>query len=500
MAPPMKGISMLTIRVITTFLFMNFLCSGISADSKPTQLSLRNDPEVESALRLIATWLDAERAYKQIPGLSVSVVHDQDIVWSDGFGNANREQQVKATAKTIYSICSISKLFTSIGVMQIRDKGQLDLRDSPNQYLPWFDIKQTYPDRAPITIRGILTHSSGLPRESDFPYWTGPNFEFPSREQIMESVGKQQTLYPGDTYWQYSNLGLTLAGMMIAEVSGQTYDAYVTEHILDPLGLSDTQPELPRAHWGERLAIGYSGLQRNGKRMKLPFFQTRGIAPAAGFSSTVEDLAAFAAWQFRLLETGDEEVLRANTLREMHRVHWLDPDWKIAWGLGFRVSRNGDTTFVGHGGHCPGYRTQLQLQTDSKIAVIVMANVSGFNVEQYTEQIFEIVEPAITRALKSNDGRSFLDPSLDVYTGTYSRVPSWGLETAILHWNGGLAMLSLPSNDPLEVLEELHRTDKHRFRRVREDGQLGEEILFELDTDGSVTAFRRHSNVSFKLD
>ena len=81
MAPPMKGISMLTIRVITTFLFMNFLCSGISADSKPTQLSLRNDPEVESALRLIATWLDAERAYKQIPGLSVSVVHDQDIVW-----------------------------------------------------------------------------------------------------------------------------------------------------------------------------------------------------------------------------------------------------------------------------------------------------------------------------------------------------------------------------------------------------------------------------------
>ena len=484
---------------ITAALFVGLVGAATPTGQEPTKASLRDDPGVESALRLVATWLDAERAYKQVPGLSVGIVHDQNIVWSHGFGYADRERQVEATAKTIYSICSISKLFTSIAVMQIRDQGRLDLGDSPNQHLPWFDIEQTYPDHAPITIRGMLTHSSGLPRESDFPYWSGPDFEFPSREQIIERVGRQQTLYPGDTYFQYSNLGFTLAGMIVAEVSGQPYDAYVTTHILDPLGLSDTRPELPRALWGERLATGYGALERDGRRTKLPFFQARGIAPAAGFSSTVDDLAAFASWQFRLLEHGGEKVLHANTLREMHRVHWLNPDWETAWGLGFSVSRSGDTTFVGHGGSCPGYQTHLRLQTKSKIATIVMANASGVNVGRYTARAFEIVEPAITRALESDDGGKPLDPALDDYTGTYSAQP-WGGEIAVLHWQGGLAMLSLPSNDPLEALQKLRQTEGHRFRRVRDDGELAEEVVFELDADGAVTGFRRNSNVRRKID
>ena len=486
-------------RAIIAVLFVSLVVTATPTGQEPTRVSLRSDPGVESALRLVATWLDAERAYKQVPGLSVGIVHDQEIVWSHGFGYADRERRVEATAKTLYSICSISKLFTSIGVMQLRDQGRLTLGDSPSRHLPWFDIEQTYPDRAPVTIRGMLTHSSGLPRESDFPYWSGLDFEFPTREQIMERVGRQQTLYPGDTYFQYPNLGLTLAGMIVAEVSGQPYDAYVTKNILEPLGLSDTKPDLPRALWGDRLATGYGAVQRDGTRAKLPFFQARGIAPAAGFSSTVDDLAAFASWQFRLLENGGEDVLHANTLREMHRVHWLDPDWETAWRLGFSVSRDGDTTFVGHGGSCPGYQTHLRLQTDSKIATIVMANASGVDVGQYTARAFQIVEPAITEALKPENGKKPLAPSLDKYTGTYSAQP-WGGEIAVLHWKNSLAMLSLPSDDPVEGLLELRQTEAHRFHRVRDDGELGEEVVFEMDASGTVTGFRRNSNVRPKID
>ena len=315
----------------------------------------------------------------------------------------------------------------------------------------------------------------------------------------MERVGRQQTLYPGDTYFQYSNLGLTLAGMIVAEVSGQPYDAYVTKSILQPLGLADTRPDLPRALWGDRLATGYGALQRDGTRAKLPFFQARGIAPAAGFSSTVDDLATFASWQFRLLENGGEDVLRANTLREMHRVHWLDPDWETAWGLGFSVSRDGDTTFVGHGGSCPGHQTHLRLQTDSKIATVVMANASGVDVGQYTARAFQIAEPAITEALKPDNRRKPLAPSLDKYTGTYSAQP-WGGEIAVLHWKNSLAMLSLPTDDPVEGLQELRQTEAHQFHRVRDDGELGEEVVFEMDASGTVTGFRRNSNVRPKID
>ena len=461
--------------------------------------SIADHPRVAQALGLLAAWIDAERAYKQIPGVSVGVVHDQDLIWSGGFGYSDRESQRPATPKTIYSICSISKLFTSIGVMQLRDQGHLSLTDSPEQHLPWFAIEQTYPARAPITIHGILTHSSGLPRESDFPYWTAPDFEFPTRDQVMERVARQETLYPADTYYQYSNLGLTLAGMIVAQVSGRPYDDYVAENILVPLGLADTRPEMPQDLWGGRLATGYGALRRDGTRKKVPFFQAKGIAPAAGYSSTVEDLAKFAAWQFRLLEKGGNEILNANTLREMHRVHWLDPDWETAWGLGFAVSRSGEKTFVGHGGSCPGYRTHLRMQPTSKIATIYMANASSVNVGLYTQRAFEIVAPAISEALESPDEPKAIDSALRMYTGTYSREP-WGGEIAVVAWKGGLAMVSFPTDDPLEALQELKHIEGNRFRRIRNDKQLGEEIVFQLDETDTVTVLRRHSNRYPKVD
>src|SRR5512145_2345174 len=88
---------------------------------------LREHPRVREALALVATWADAKRAYEGIPGVSMAVVHDQELLWSQGFGLANRDGDVPATPQTIYSICSISKLFTSIAVLQLRDAGKLRL-------------------------------------------------------------------------------------------------------------------------------------------------------------------------------------------------------------------------------------------------------------------------------------------------------------------------------------------------------------------------------------
>src|SRR5207248_1196925 len=127
-----------------------------------------------------------------------------------------------------------------------------------------------------ITIEGLLTHSSGLPRESDYPYWTGPEFNFPTREQIKERIASQETLYPAETYFQYSNLGLTLAGEVITSVSGEPYATYVTKRILTPLGMKSTTPEIPEKERGGKLATGYSSLRRDGTRVRVTFFMARG--------------------------------------------------------------------------------------------------------------------------------------------------------------------------------------------------------------------------------
>lgn len=460
--------------------------------SAPAQ-RLSDDPRVAQALRLMQTWLEAQRAYQHVPGVSVAFVRDQQVLFSGGYGYADVSRQKPATASTIYSICSISKLFTSVATLQLRDAGKLRLDDPVAKHLPWFNIKQTYPEREEITVEGLLTHASGLPRESEWPYWTGPDFPFPTHEQIVARLGQQETLYPAEQYFQYSNLGLSLAGEIVAAESGMPYADYVTRNILVPLGLTSTTPEMPEAERGKRLAVGYGKLGRGTERAPLAFFQARGIAPAAGYASTAEDLARFAMWQFKQLTTNGYDVLKANTLREMQRPHFVDPSWNTTYGLGFAVWRSGDKTFVGHGGSCPGYQTYLLIKPDERIATVSMTNAVDGPARQLAQRMYDIVAPAIMAASKDTLFKpKAVDPAIVAVTGTYEG--TFGGETAVLPWDGSVATIGLPSDDPMRSLTKWRRTDTHTYRRVRDDGELGETMRFEIGADGKAAAYWIFSN------
>jgi CubicO group peptidase (beta-lactamase class C family) len=342
----------------------------------------------------------------------------------------------------------------------------------------------------------MLTHSSGLPREADFPYWTEASF--PPREKVIEHLSRQETLYPASTYYQYSNLALTMAGEVVTQVSGRPYAEYVQRHILDPLGMDDTSPEIPEKHKGGQLATGYGSFRRDGTRSTVHFYTVNGIAPAAGYASTVEDLAKFASWQFRLLEHGDDEVLATNTLREMQRVHFLDPGWRTTRGIGFSIWRSDDKTFVGHGGSCPGYRTQLLLRPQEQFAAIFMTNAQGVNTGLYTRTAYELVAPAIAEALESPGEGKADDAELRKYTGRYER--PLGGESQVIVWQGKLATLSLPTENPLNSLTKLKHVGEHRFRRIRDDEELGEEITFEIGDDGNVVRMWRNNQYQTKVN
>ena len=448
----------------------------------------KRPPSRAEAVAMAKAWLDAQRAYEEVPGMSYAVVQDQETVMSGGSGFADPATRRPATADTLYSICSVSKLFTSIAVMQLRDEGKLALNDPVARHLPWFTIPAGA-DEGTVTLENMLTHSSGLPRESDHPYWSG-KFEFPTREQVRERVAAQRMLYPSDTYFQYSNLGLTLAGEIVSAVSGRPYDEVVRERILTPLRMTATTTDIPT---DKPMAVGHSATRRDGTRARLPLFTARGIAPAAGFASTASDLAKFAAWQSRVLESGGDSVLRARTLREMHRVHFVDPDFETFWGLGFAIRRRGDKTFVGHSGSCPGYRTEFLLKPDEKIGVAVLANASGTAVGDYAHVLYQIVSAA-----KTGDAVS-APPSLAPYLGSYDNFP-WSGETIFVSWGGELAAIDLPTMDPMKGLDRYRKSGPHEFRRVRKDGSLGETITFEVGPNGRATSYRVHSNVWPRLE
>ena len=448
---------------------------------------------LSDALRYIDAWLEAQREYDRLPAISVGIVKDQELIWSKAYGSADLKKKTPATTDTQFSICSITKLFTSIAIMQLYEQGKLRLDDSLSTLLPERQVQQQFDDSGPITIRGLLTHSSGLPREADFPYWSAPDFKFPTREELHAKLNGQQTLYPASTYFQYSNLGMTLLGEVVEKISGTPYEVYVEENILKPLRLRNTHARLSRELWGTKLATGYSSLNRQGVRDVVPLFDTQGIQPAAGYASTVEDLAQFASWQFRLLANGGKEVLHAATLRNMQRVHWVDPDWKIHWGLGFAVFQQNGKTLTGHWGSCPGYRSLIVMEPEEKLAFIVLINTME-NPWRYASEMRNIL-------LKGGKERTkqTVDVDLEAYTGLYNPQP-WGSEKKVLTWYGNLAILDLPSNNPLEDMTLLQHVEGDTFRRIRRNDRLGEEVVFERDEKtGQVIKMWSQSNYVMKV-
>jgi CubicO group peptidase (beta-lactamase class C family) len=460
---------------------------------------MAQDPKAASeraeALRVVDAWLDGQQAFQHIPAVSAGVVVGDELVWAKGYGTIDAQHTVAASPKTIYSICSISKLFTSVALMQQYDAGKVRLDEPITNYLPWAKLKPQNEDSGPITVRGILSHSAGLPRESDYPYWSAPDFAFPTQAQIRAKIAEQMALYPAERYYQYSNLGLTLAGEIVEAVAGQPYAKVAQANVLDPLGLRDTRPYFRNDLYGKQMAVGFSALKRDGTRDLLKPFDTKGIAPAAGYTSTVEDLAKFASWQFRLLRTGKTDLLKPSTLYEMQRVQFIDPSWKTSRGLGFVVSHQGDKTYVGHSGVCPGYRTQLSMRNADQVGVIVLMNAME-NLGQEVEGIYAILD--------KHKGYAFKDPApasgvkLEEFAGRYSEQP-FSSEALISSWAGGLVLLGLPSEKPADDMEFLKPKGGDVFRRVRGDGSEAEEITFQRDALGKVTGFVHFSNPTRKM-
>ncbi len=474
-------------------ILITVLVSGVATGQEPAQ-SIASDPRIEDALAAWTVWVENDLGESGVPAASYSFVFRDELLASGGIGLADPAAGAKADADTLYSICSISKLFTSIAVMQLRDAGKLRLDDDLGTYVPWFaSLTDVFPDDEPISIRRVLTHSAGLPRESDSPYWV-PDFDFPTTEQIRERLPSQQTLYPSGRYFQYSNLGMALLGEVVAAQAGRPWAEVVQEDILAPLGMSETFTSVPEAAATGRLAAGFAARRGSPARERLGLFDVEGIGPAAGMASSANDLATFARWQLRLRADGGNQVLRAATLREMQRVHWVDPDWETTWGLGFSVVKRDDTTWVRHGGACPGYYTEFAILPKEELGIVVLTNAIRSNHTLYARKAAAVLAPAIKAASKDPADRPERDPELDRYVGVYDSV--WG-RNGIVRWKDSLAVVWLENRaiDPDDWIAPLKHVDGHVFRRVRsDDNSLGEEWVFAVDEDGQVLSVTVHSN------
>lgn len=454
---------------------------------------LEEHRQVRDSITLLDLWIQEQMAYQQIPGLAMGVVYDQEMIWSKGYGVEDLESKDPVTPATLFRLGSVTKLFTATAILQLRDQSKLRLDDPVIQHLPGFELQSTFEDAPEITLRHLLTHTAGLPREAAFPYWT--THEFPTTEEVIAAVRQQSAIYPPDKTYKYSNLGMALLGEVIVAASGQSYAEYIQQHIFEPLGMVNSVV-VPADEDRRKMATAYMRRQADGSRAVMEYYETRGMAPAANIVSTVDDMARFAALhQSAAPESGNGEVVKASTLYEMQRSHWVYSSWTGGRGLGFGISRRNDKTLVSHGGWIGGNRTHFLLVPDENLAIVVMVNADDASPYLFSYQALDLVGEAIAESTATAPAERRIDPAWQEYLGVYT--DPWGWEYQVMILDEGLVLYSHnypPEEDATEGLTRLEPVGGDSFKMS--DGEL---VVFERGDQGGVERIRRRYDYLYPI-
>lgn len=438
---------------------------------------------------------------ERLPGLMVGIVIDQDLAWSQGFGTRDLATGEPADCHTLHRVASITKTLTTTAILQLRDRRLLALDDPLTAHLPEFSQARVVEgSHDQVTLRRLLTHRSGLVTETPLPTWTSS--EFPSREQILAALPETEIVLPADHAFKYSNLAFGLLGEVIARISGQSYFEYVRQHILEPLGMTNSVYELTD-DTRQSMAIGYSPELFRDETTPATYVSLGGVAACGGLHSSVDDLARWIALQFRTRPQDDtaDAVLAPTTLDEFHQPQYSELDWSAAQCLGWRSLRVGNNVYHGHGGGIFGFSSQVLFSKQHRIGAIALANLWPYPmIQSVTVQILERLlgnpdppplspPPAgpnahpITRPCVPSD-----DDPTSLLAGLYVADP--GVPVHIESRGGRLQLVLSPLWPyPLHAGGVLEPTDKALVFRVRGGRGAGELAIFESGENRSPTQF-----------
>ncbi len=477
----MKAIRIRLAVVAASMVTATILLAAQRASPDTLGSSLADHPKLRARIEILDSWIAERVANHDQPGLSIGIVYDRELIWAKGYGFADLERKTPATTATIYRIGSISKVFTAIAVMQLRDADLLRLDDPVSEYLPWFQVQNSFPNARTITIRDLLTHTSGLP--FDIPGVNWNEFSGPPLEEIIASFPDVEAIFPAGEHRYYSNFGFWVAGQIVTAVSGEPFAEYVDTHVLAPLGMKATDLAPEPSTVG--LAVGYGARSPGNERKVWAFTDTTFITPAGDGASSVENMVRLVSLFMIEGESGTSRVLQQSTLREMQGFARDGFRSARAPGLGLFVRRINDQLRIGHGGDGGGFVASFTVAPANKFGVIVLTNSDDGEPWEYRNQAFQVVGPGVREAIETPGSTAVERPQWERYVGKYR----WeNVKVDVLLLDGQLTKLDPGSEDPWESRVRLAPEGQHTFRMLEVDSRYGEQMHFVLDADGKVTA------------
>ena len=304
-----------------------------------------------------------------VAGAVVSVVRNGELLLAKGYGFSDNDKRTPVDpARTMFRIGSVSKLFTWTAVMQLVEQGKLDLDADVNRYID-FAIPATYPQ--PITLRHLLTHTPGF-EDRGIGLFSGKN----EPRSTWLPANLPARVRPPGTFSAYSNYGTTLAGYIVERASGMSWEEYVDNNILQPLGMTGTTAREPPPDALQASMSG--GYKWDGNELDAQDFEIVGSsAPAGSVSATATDMARFMIAHLQGGQLGGARILADSTARLMHSRAFSHDDRLNGFALGFYEKSSHGLRIIGHGGDTQWFHTDMALIPAESLGVFVSYNSAG---------------------------------------------------------------------------------------------------------------------------
>jgi CubicO group peptidase (beta-lactamase class C family) len=383
------SIRIIMIVLLVASLTLTSLCTG--KVTKPEDIALGDYTPV---IDYVSKKLNKAVGDELIPSAVIALINEDEVIWQEAIGYADLESQSPATTDMVYRMGSISKTFTAMAIMQLAEKGLIDIDAPITQYLPDIQFKNEFAQPEDVSIRHIMAHRAGFVRDStrttEAMGSADRDVDRLSLEEIVEEMKDRQMSYPVGYRYKYSNIGITVLGRIIEVVTGQDYVSYMQQNVLTPIGMNDSA-FLSNPDIKEKLVEGY--LLKKGDFIKMSQYDISDI-PAGNLYSTIEDMTDYVRFILREgMTTDGKQLIKAETLSSMFEDNYSDPKDPTKVGTCWHLYQfdSGDKVAM-HNGGIAGFATYMHVMPERKLGAVLLTNgFSRYNGDELLTEALELM-------------------------------------------------------------------------------------------------------------
>jgi len=380
----MRKIKVISLYLIVVLMFFLVRQTVAMARTDDVRFTL-----TQSQIDMINESVESSMAAGKIPGVSLAIVSGSEVIYAKGFGYADVRNRIKVTMDTIFELGSNSKAFTGLAMLKLESEGLIDFSAPVEDYIPWLEMRYNG-EKAVVTVEQVMNHTSGIPFRSidKIPESIADDA---LEETVRTLIGIELQTRPGASY-SYATINYNILGLIIELQTGQSYEAYMTENILNPIGLTNTY--MFREDTGTEMATGYKINFLRAREFDAPIY--RGNIPAGYILSSGNDMAL---WMMKQLGFHDDNTFDQSLIDRSHDVEFgapLQQESDVSYTMGWFVNRLTKETF--HSGSNPNFSSNIRLDPENGMGIAVLANLNTPFTEEIALNVRDIIqgfEPSI---------------------------------------------------------------------------------------------------------